>query len=67
VKLDELAELDHRGKKIAVYHGTIEAITTAIIKSHKYDIVIHKPKVEKDGGTLVINPGELCGYLRQKS
>jgi hypothetical protein len=70
VKLEELAELNHTGKKIAVYHGTIEAITTAIIKSHKYDIVItghtHKPKVETEGKTLVINPGELCGYLTGK-
>jgi hypothetical protein len=65
--LQELAEIKHNGKKIVVYHGTIQAVTNALIKSGLYDVVItghtHKSDVKRVESTLVTNPGELCGYL----
>jgi len=43
----------------------------ALIKSQIYDIVIyghtHKPVIEKQGKTLVINPGECGGWLSGNS
>ncbi|MEL7671086.1 metallophosphoesterase family protein [Methanobacterium sp.] len=57
------------GKKIAVIHGTTEDIVTALVKSGNYDIVIrgHTHKLEvKPGKCMMINPGEICGYLSGK-
>ncbi len=64
--LDSLLELEVQDRKIAVNHGTNETIIDALVKSRKYDVVIrghtHKLDVIKEK-TLVINPGETCGYL----
>ena len=42
----------------------------ALVESKRYDIVVrghtHKPEIKKVGKTLVINPGEACGYLSGK-
>jgi putative phosphoesterase len=42
---------------------------TALVKSGNYDIVIrgHTHKLEvKPGKCMMINPGEICGYLSGK-
>jgi hypothetical protein len=43
----------------------------SIIDSGYFDAVIHghshNKGVERKGKTLIINPGELCGYLTGKS
>lgn len=43
----------------------------AVIESGKYDVVIyghtHKQDIRKAGSTLVINPGELAGWVTGKS
>ena len=68
--LVQLAEFEHRGKKFAVYHGTLHAVVDALVKSKKYDVVIrghnHNPQIEDIDGTLLINPGEVCGYQTGK-
>lgn len=55
------------GKRLIVYHGTDENILNALVKSGLYDVVVyghtHKVRVEKVGGTLVVNPGECSGVL----
>jgi putative phosphoesterase len=57
------------GKNILVLHEPNEL--AALIKSRSYDIIIyghtHKPVIEKQGVTLVINPGECGGWLTGKS
>jgi uncharacterized protein len=62
-----MIEFDYADKKIAVYHGDNPNLLDALVKSGKYDIVAtghtHTPEVTEDGNTLVINPGETCGYL----
>jgi len=57
------------GKKILVMHEQGEL--AALIKSQSYDIIVyghtHDPVIEKQGRTLVINPGECGGWLKGKS
>ena len=64
--LEDFKEIKINGKKIAVIHGTNQALVDALQKSGIYDLVIrghtHKMEVSK-GKTMVINPGETCGYL----
>jgi putative phosphoesterase len=59
------------GLKTALIHGTEEELLKALIDSGSFDIVIHghthKAEVYKKGKTLVVNPGEACGYLTGKS
>ena len=66
-ELKEFEEINFEGKKIALYHGTITEFLSAIISGGEYDVVVrghtHNPEIKKEGKTLVINPGELCGYL----
>lgn len=64
--LDSFIEFEVQKKRFAVNHGTNESIIDALVKSRKYDVVIrgHTHKLEiKNGKTLMINPGETCGYL----
>ncbi len=64
--LEDFKELEVDGRKIAVIHGTTEALVDALIESGKYDLVIrghtHRMQVVK-GQTMIINPGEICGYV----
>jgi uncharacterized protein len=67
--LEDFKELEINGIKIAVIHGTTEALVDALRDSKKYDVVIrghtHQMNVSM-GKTMVINPGETCGYLSGK-
>ncbi len=55
------------GRRIGIYHGTSDILTEAMIKSGMFDVVVyghtHRVDVRREGKTLVLNPGELCGYL----
>ncbi|MBU0762645.1 MAG: metallophosphoesterase [Candidatus Altiarchaeota archaeon] len=61
------AEFEVAGKNFAAYHGTDPSLLDAIVKSEKYDVVAtghtHTPEVTLEGKTLIVNPGETCGYL----
>jgi len=63
----DFAEFEADGKKVAVYHGTKPRLLEAIVKSKMYDIVVtghtHQPETTLEDNTLVVNPGETCGYL----
>ena len=65
------AQIVMDGLKIALLHGTEEELLQALIDSEGFDVVVHghfhKAEVYKKGKTLVVNPGELCGYLSGKS
>jgi putative phosphoesterase len=69
-EIKDYVELVFEGKKIALYHGTITELTSALISGGEYDVVVrghtHVPEVKQEGKTLVINPGEACGYLTGK-
>jgi len=65
------AEIFVGGLKIALLHGKEEELLKALINSESFDVVVHghthKAEVYKKGKTLVVNPGEACGYLTGKS
>jgi hypothetical protein len=64
--LGNFAKFELAGRKIALLHGTEEDIVNSLIESGLYDIVIrghtHRAEVIR-GKTLLVNPGEVCGYL----
>ncbi|MFH1055680.1 MAG: metallophosphoesterase [Candidatus Altiarchaeota archaeon] len=66
-EITDFLELDYDEKRIAIYHGQNPSILDAIVKCGKYDVVItghtHTPEVTLDDNTLIVNPGETCGYM----
>jgi len=68
--IDDFVEITLDGRHIAVVHGTQPAMVRALVDGGRYDLVVtghtHRPLIERRGGTLLINPGEACGYLTGK-
>jgi putative phosphoesterase len=64
---DELIEVEADGMKIAVTHGTNEVLVKALAYSKLYDVLIvghtHRYEIREVGRTILVNPGEVCGYL----
>jgi len=62
------SEID--GKKIFMIHHLDEPVIDSIAKGNEFDLIIrghtHQPVVRKKENTLIINPGETCGYLTGK-
>jgi putative phosphoesterase len=58
------------GLKIALLHGSDRELLKALIESQSFDVLVHGhshlAEAYKKGKTLVINPGEVCGYLTGK-
>jgi putative phosphoesterase len=67
---DHFAAVTVEGYKIALLHGDELDLLCAIIDSGYFDAVIHghshNRSIEQHGKTLVVNPGEVCGYLTGK-
>lgn len=67
VETGDCLEIEHKNIKIVVYHGENSTILEALIACKEYDVVItahsHQPEVSHEEGVLVVNPGEVCGYL----
>ncbi len=65
------AEINIGKAKIALLHGSEEELLRAIINNGNFDVVVHghthKAEIYDKGKTLVVNPGEVCGYLTGKS
>jgi putative phosphoesterase len=65
------ADVTVDGSKIALLHGSEEELLKSLIDVESHDIIIHghthEAKTYRKGRTLVINPGEVCGYLTEKS
>ncbi|MDG6243206.1 MAG: metallophosphoesterase [Methanolobus sp.] len=66
----DFADLEMKGKRIAVLHGVYEPQVNALAESGDFDIVVrghtHHAGVTEVNETLVINPGETCGVLSGK-
>jgi len=64
------AEVKIDGLRIAVLHGEEEELLRSLIDAESHDIIVHghthEAKTYRKGKTLVINPGETCGYLTEK-
>ncbi|BAT72556.1 phosphodiesterase [Thermosulfidibacter takaii ABI70S6] len=64
----EPKEIELEGKKILIkhYHHFVDEVA----RSGKYDLILyghtHQVRVDKLGATLVVNPGECCGWLTKK-
>ncbi|UCH03286.1 MAG: metallophosphoesterase [Candidatus Bathyarchaeota archaeon] len=65
------AEIKIEGLKIALLHGHNEELLHSLVDSKAYDLVAHghthRQNVQRKDKTLVINPGEVCGYLSGES
>jgi len=64
------ADVTVDGMRIALLHGSDRELLKALIESQSFDVVVHGhshlAEAYKKGKTLVINPGEVCGYLTGK-
>jgi putative phosphoesterase len=53
--------------RIALLHGTDMELLEALIDRESFDVVVHGhthvAEAHRKGRTLVVNPGEVCGYL----
>ena len=67
---DRFAQMEVEGFRIALLHGTETELLNAIINCGYFDAVVHGHShmkgVNLKGKTMVINPGEVCGYLTGK-
>jgi len=61
------AEVRCGGIRIALLHGHEAELLNSLIRSEAFDVVVyghtHRAEVKKIGETLIVNPGEVCGYL----
>ena len=68
---DNFAEITIENLKIALLHGSEKELLKALINNETFDIIVHghthNAETYRKGKTLVINPGEVCGYLSGKS
>jgi len=59
------------GLRIVLLHGSDMELVKALIDSESFDVVVHghshSAETYRKGKTLIINPGEVCGYLTRKS
>ncbi len=64
-------EINIEGLKIAMLHGEEEELLKSLIDTGSYNVIVHghthKAETYKKAGTLVVNPGETCGYLTGES
>ncbi len=70
--LGEFGEIEAGGLKIALLHGTQDALVNAVAASQLYDVVVrgqttHRAEVTRQGRTLLVNPGEIWGHLTGRS
>ena len=63
--------IELESKKIVLFHTLESEILDAVVQSNKFAVVIsghtHEALVKKINKTIVINPGEACGYLTGKA
>jgi len=64
------AEVTADSVKIVMIHGDDMELLNSLIGTQSYDVIVHahshEAKVYRKDKTLVINPGEVCGYLSGK-
>jgi putative phosphoesterase len=65
------ARLEAGGMKIALLHGSDRELLMTLIESGVFDLVVtghtHLAETSETGKTLIVNPGEVCGYLTGRS
>ncbi|MCJ7422658.1 metallophosphoesterase [Candidatus Bathyarchaeota archaeon] len=57
--------------KIALLHGSDRELLKTLVESENFEVVVHghthNAETWRKGKTLVVNPGEVCGYLSGRS
>jgi hypothetical protein len=65
------AEINAEGYTIALLHGDETELLNALVNHGCFDAVVHGHShanvSQNKGKTLVVNPGEVCGYLTGKA
>jgi putative phosphoesterase len=64
--MEDFKRLEFEERTIGVIHGKEQSLVNSLARSGDYDLVIrgHTHHMEiLEGKTLIINPGETCGYL----
>ena len=65
--LGDFGEVKADGLKIAMLHGTEDALVKAVVASQIYDVVVrghnHRAEATRMGKTLLVNPGEIWGHF----
>ncbi len=65
------AEINVDGFKVALLHGDETELLSAIVNHGGFDGVVHGHShaniARKNDKTLIVNPGEACGYLTGKA
>lgn len=65
------ADVAADGLRIVLLHGSDMELMKALIDSVSFDVVVHghshRAETYRKGKTLIVNPGEVCGYLTGKS
>lgn len=65
------AEVQAGDLRIALSHGDEDELLRSLTACGGYDVVVyghtHQAKIVEEGRTLMINPGEICGYLTGES
>ncbi len=67
--LEDFKDISFASRRIAVIHGNIPPLVESLVQCRKYDIVIRGHSHQfgiSTGKTMLINPGECCGYLTGK-
>lgn len=71
----EVHQIEVSGKRFFLMHGfgdaeQTKAVAEAMALTGRYDVVLyghtHKVDMRQIGKTLVLNPGEVCGYLTNR-
>jgi putative phosphoesterase len=66
----KFAYVNADGLNIALLHGDETDLLRSLLKLESHDVVIyghsHVAKTYRKGKTVVVNPGEACGYLSGK-
>lgn len=67
----KFAEVKAGKLKLAMIHGDEDELLRSLTTCGAYDVVVyghtHQAGLTEQGRTLVVNPGEVCGYLTGKS
>jgi len=67
----QFTQVNVDGYRVGLLHGDETELLDTLIQSGYFNAIIHghshNYRVQQIGKTLVINPGELCGYLTGKA
>jgi uncharacterized protein len=68
---DRFTQVTVEGFRIGLLHGDQAELLNALVDSGYFNVIVHghshNKSIQQKGKTLVINPGELCGYLTGKA